>query len=243
MEWIFDPSLMVSLATLTFLEIILGIDNIIFISILVGYLPKNHAKLAWRLGLSLAILTRIGLLSTLSWMASLTKPLFYMGAYGFSGRDLILLLGGLFLLWKASSELLSLVLRPNSTDNSEKDKKVRASFFATLVQIILLDIVFSLDSVITAIGISNHLPTMMVAIILSIIVMLLMAQSLSNFIQNNPPIKILALAFLWIVGAVLMLDGMHLEISKNYLYVALAFSTAIEYLNMLYRKNNPIPKA
>lgn len=238
MDWLNDPQAWISLLTLTGLEIVLGIDNIIFISILAGKLPKEQQDKARKLGLMLALVTRLLLLAGIAWMAKLTTPLFTLLDHGVSGRDLILILGGLFLLVKSTMEIHE---KLEGEDGHDKPVKVVAKFSRVIVQILLLDIVFSLDSVITAVGMAQHLAIMMIAVVLAMIVMLLSAGSISDFVNKHPTLKILALSFLLLIGVTLVAEGTGLHIPKGYVYFAMAFSFGVEMINLrLRKKSNPV---
>lgn len=230
-EWIAMPEAWIALATLTALEIVLGIDNIIFISILVGRLPEHQRAKARTIGLTLAMLTRLLLLFSLTWVMSLTSPLFEVFGKAISGRDLILLLGGLFLLGKSTLEIHHAL----EGESSEGGSTVQANFVAILVQIAVLDIVFSLDSVITAVGLADHLSVMVIAVIISVGVMLIAAKSVSDFVDKHPTIKMLALSFLILIGMTLVGEGMGFHVPKGYVYFAMAFSLAVEFLNIRVR--------
>jgi len=238
MEWITSPEIWISLLTLTVLEIILGIDNIVFISILAGKLPKNQQARARQTGLMLALVTRIMLLCGLAFMVKLTKPLFEIPTlgilhepHGVSGRDLILILGGLFLLWKSTNEIHHKL----EGEDGEASSAVAPKFVAVIVQILLLDIVFSLDSVITAVGMAKHLAVMIAAVIIALVFMLFLAGRISDFIHKHPSLKMLALSFLMLIGCALLAEGFHKEIPKGYIYFAMAFSLAVEVLNIRVR--------
>lgn len=231
-----QPDTYVSLLTLTFLEIILGIDNIIFISILTGKLPPNEQGKARTLGLALALIFRVILLLCISWIAGLVNPLFTVFGFAVTGRSLILILGGLFLLYKSTVEIHEKLEGEEEKAASADDKKVKLS--GLLVQIILLDLVFSFDSVITAVGLVEHVSIMIIAIILSMIVMLIFAKSVSEFIHRHPTIKMLALSFLLMIGLLLFLEGLHIEVPKGYVYFAMAFSFLVELLNIKLRKKS-----
>jgi predicted tellurium resistance membrane protein TerC len=231
-EWIADPQAWVALLTLTALEIVLGIDNIIFISILVGRLPPERRQSARLTGLSLAMLTRIALLLSLTWIMSLTRPLFSVAGWGVSGRDLVLVGGGLFLLVKATLEIHTAM--EGVEENPEH--RTLASFPAVLAQIAILDIVFSLDSVITAVGLVQLVPVMVIAIVLAVLVMMLAARPISDFIDLHPTIKMLALSFLVLVGVALIGEGFGMHIPRGYIYFAMAFSFAVEMLNIRLRR-------
>ena len=224
---------LLALATLSAMEIVLGIDNVVFIATLVGRLPESQRELARRLGLILALGIRIGLLFTISWMMSLTEPLVTVFGGAVSGRDLILLGGGLFLIFKATWEIYEKV----EADPHERTASgVRAAFLWVLLQILLLDIVFSLDSVITAVGMANDLVIMVIAMVIAMLVMLASAGTVSRFIDRHPSLKILALAFLLLIGVMLVAEGMGTHVEKGYIYFAMAFSLLVEFLNMRYRR-------
>lgn len=228
-DWIADPQAWASLATLTALEIVLGIDNIIFISIMAGRLPKEQQARARQVGLGLALFMRLALLASIAWIVTLTEPLFSLGAYAVSMRDLILLLGGLFLLYKGTNEIHHTM---EGQDEAVGTGRKTLTFGAVIIQILILDIVFSLDSVITAVGMANELPVMMLAVIIAVGVMLFAAGPTSRFVQEHPTVKMLALSFLILVGVALVADGLHFHIPKGYLYFAIAFSVAVEALNL-----------
>ncbi len=232
MELLTDPNAWIALATLTALEIVLGVDNIIFISILVGRLPAEQRNLARRLGLGLAMVARLALLLSLAWIMTLTDPLFTAGGREISVRDLILIGGGLFLLWKSVHEIHNSFEAPED----EHDIKVRASFGGVLAQIAVIDIVFSLDSVITAVGMVDEVPVMMTAIVLAVAVMMWGAKAIGEFVDAHPTIKMLALSFLVMVGMALVAEGFHFHVPKGYIYFAMAFSVAVELLNLRMRK-------
>lgn len=233
-----DPNAWVALATLTALEIVLGIDNIIFISILAGKLPPEQEKTARLGGLALAMLMRIALLFSLTWVMQLTKPLFTVLEYDISGRDLILLIGGLFLIGKSTFEIHD---KLEGTGHEADASKVKAANLAgVLVQIMILDIVFSLDSVITAIGMTDKLPVMVIAVVISVIFMMFSSGFISRFVDEHPTLKILALSFLILIGMSLVGEGLALHIPKGYIYFAMAFSVLVEAVNMRLRKNKPI---
>lgn len=230
MEWLADPHAWMALATLTALEIVLGVDNIIFISILCGRLPRHQQARARTLGLGFAMLTRLGLLFSLTWLMSLTEPLFTLGKE-ISGRDLILIGGGLFLLWKSVHEI------HNALEGDEDDPSVAvmASFGAVIAQIAIIDIVFSLDSVITAVGLVDELEIMAIAIVIAVGVMMFAAGPISRFVDGHPTIKMLALSFLILIGIALIGEGWDLHIPKGYIYFAMAFSVGVEMLNLRMR--------
>ena len=231
-EWLASPEAWVSLVTLTALEIVLGIDNIIFISILVGRLPEAQRNFARRMGLGLAMLTRLGLLFSISWVMSLTEPWFEVFSNQISGRDVVLIGGGLFLLVKATHEI------HNSVEglDDEGHKVVANSMGMVLLQIAILDIVFSLDSVITAVGLVDHVSLMAIAIVLAVLVMLMAAKAIGDFVDTHPTIKILALSFLILVGVTLIVEGFDVHVPKGYIYFAMAFSVGVEFLNLRMRR-------
>lgn len=231
-EWIASPEAWIALGTLTALEIVLGIDNIIFISILVGRLPEKQRAFARRVGLALAMITRLALLFSISWVMGLTEPWFTILDQEISGRDIILIGGGLFLLAKATHEI------HNSLEGvDDKGRAVVAGGMGMiLLQIAVLDIVFSLDSVITAVGLADHVSIMAIAIILAVAVMLFAAKPIGDFVDEHPTIKILALSFLILVGLTLMIEGFDVHVPKGYIYFAMAFSVAVEMINIRMRK-------
>ena len=237
MEWITQPQAWVALATLTALEIVLGIDNIVFISVLVGRLPASQRNRARTLGLTLAMVMRILLLLTITWIMTLTTPLFSVFKNVVSGRDLILLAGGLFLLAKSTHEIHANL---EGAHGKVKSKATR-NFIAILIQIAILDIVFSLDSVITAVGLAEHIPVMILAIVIAIGVMMLSARAIGNFVEAHPTIKMLALSFLLLIGFSIMGEGLDLHIPKGYIYFAMAFSLGVEILNLKVRERAEKP--
>jgi predicted tellurium resistance membrane protein TerC len=232
MEWLSDPQAWAALATLTALEIVLGIDNIIFISILVGRLPARQRHKARVLGLALAMITRLLLLLSLVWVMSLNTPLFELLGQEISGRDLILLGGGLFLLVKSTSEIHTSL---EGEGESTKHHAV-ASFAGVLVQIAIIDIVFSLDSVITAVGLAQQVAVMAIAIVIAVLVMMFAARAISDFVDKHPTIKMLALSFLILVGTALIAEGLDFHVPRGYIYFAMAFSVAVEMLNLRLRR-------
>ena len=234
MEWLFDPTIWVGLLTLVVLEIVLGIDNLIFIAILAEKLPPHQRDKARLVGLSLALLMRLGLLAVMSWLVTLTAPLFSVWNMTFSGRDLILLLGGVFLLFKATSELHE---RMEGVPHATGPNKAYAGFGLVVTQIVILDAVFSLDAVITAVGMVDQLGVMMAAVIISIGVMIIASKSLTRFVNSHPTVVILCLSFLLMIGLSLVAEGLGFHIPKGYLYAAIGFSIIIESLNQLTRRN------
>ena len=234
MNWITDPQIWISLLTLTALEIVLGIDNIIFISILAGKLPAAEQGKARQLGLSLALITRVLLLCSLTWLMGLTKPLFTLPVlhHGLSGRDLILLLGGLFLIGKSVVEVHE---KLEGDDGHAAGGGRAVSFAATIVQILLLDIVFSLDSVITAVGMAQHLGVMIAAVVIALGVMLVFAGAISDFVNRHPTLKMLALSFLILIGVTLIGESLGQHIPKGYIYFSMAFAFGVEMLNLRLR--------
>ncbi len=225
----------ISLLTLIVMEIVLGIDNIIFISILAGKLPKNQQAKARRIGLSLALLMRIGLLFSITWIIGLKEDVITVAGLGFSGRDLVLLAGGLFLIAKSTSEIHSKI--EGEEDHTNPDLK-RITMNAAIVQILLLDVVFSFDSILTAVGLVNEIVTMIAAVIISMIVMLVAAKSVSDFVNNHPTIKMLALAFLLMIGFMLVVEAFDVHVPKGYVYFAMAFSLLVELMNLRMRKKS-----
>jgi len=235
-ESLADPQTWIALATLTFLEIVLGVDNIIFISILSGKLPPEQQPRARRLGLLGAMLTRVALLFSLAWIIRLTRPWFTILSQEISGRDLILILGGLFLMAKSTFEIHDKL----EGEEGHASAKVAASFASVITQIMLLDIVFSLDSVITAVGMVDELWVMVAAVIISVGLMILSAESISAFVQKHPTIKMLALSFLLLIGMSLLLEGFDQHVRKGYIYFAMGFSVFVEMINLRIRKPAPV---
>ncbi|RUO47234.1 hypothetical protein CWE21_08530 [Pseudidiomarina aquimaris] len=233
-EWIFLPEAWIALATLTALEVVLGIDNIIFISILVGRLPEHQRQKARQIGLLLAMGMRIALLLSIVWVMGLTEPLFEVLGYAFSGRDLILFFGGLFLLGKSTLEI------HHSLEGVEESKTIgkAATFGAIITQIAVIDIVFSLDSVITAVGLVDYVAVMIIAVVVAVLVMMLAAKAIGDFVDRHPTIKMLALSFLILIGFTLMGEGLGFHVPKGYVYFAMAFSLIVELLNIRVRKRN-----
>jgi predicted tellurium resistance membrane protein TerC len=236
MEWIADPSIWIAFATLTALEIVLGIDNIVFISILAGKLPAHQQQRARTVGLALAMITRVMLLLTLAWLVRLTAPLFEISNQQISGRDLILIVGGLFLVAKSTREIHHKLEGDDRTDVGG-----HPSFRSVIIQILLLDIVFSLDSVITAVGMVDEVPVMIAAVIVAVGVMLISAGSIGRFVDRHPTVKMLALSFLLLIGVTLIAEGFDQHISKGYIYFAMAFSVFVELLNLRLRKSEIPP--
>jgi len=244
MEWLANPEIWISLITLTILEIVLGIDNIIFISIMASKLPANKQKKARQLGLALAMITRVLLLLSLTWVMTLTSPLFNMGEwialsnaellkqFAISGRDLILIVGGLFLIYKSTSEIHDKL----EGEEHRADTKAVVTFSGVIIQILLLDIVFSLDSVITAVGMADHIEVMIAAVIIAVLVMMLSASGISDFVNKHPTVKMLALSFLLLIGVSLLAEGFDQHIPKGYIYFAMAFSVLVEMLNLKMNK-------
>ncbi len=231
MDWITNPEIWIGFATLTALEIVLGIDNLIFISILAGKLPAHQQRKARQLGLSLALLSRIALLFSIAWIVGLTEPLFASFGQQISGRDLILIGGGLFLLAKSTREIHDKL----EGEEGHADKRVLPSFGSVIVQILLLDMVFSLDSVITAVGMVREIGVMVAAVIIAVVIMLLSAEKISGFVNRHPTVKILALSFLLLIGTSLIVEGLHAHIPKGYIYFAMGFSVFVEMLNLRVR--------
>lgn len=228
LELLQDPAVWASFFTLTILEIVLGVDNVIFISIAANRLPPEQRRSARYIGLMGALILRVLLLFSIAWIVSLKKDVFTLFGHGFSWRDVILLAGGLFLLWKASSEIFEEV-----EGHEEQDRIGQATFFAVITQIMILDLVFSLDSVITAVGIADHLEVMIAAVIVAILVMMVAAEPIANFVNTHPSTKMLALAFLVMVGAALVADGFGVHFERGFIYAAMVFAGAVEALNLL----------
>jgi predicted tellurium resistance membrane protein TerC len=231
--YLLTPDALLSLVALSAMEIVLGIDNVVFIAILTARLPAARRALARRVGMTMALAIRVGLLFAISWMMRLTQPLFSVVGQEFSGRDLILIGGGLFLIFKATWEIYD---KLEADHHEQKAAGGRAGFAATIVQILVLDIVFSLDSVITAIGMSNQLPIMITAMVIAMFVMLASMGAVGGFVERHPSVKILALSFLLLIGVMLVVEGMGQHVSKGYIYFAMAFALLVELLNMRYRK-------
>ena len=234
-ELISNPQAWIAFATLTALELVLGIDNIIFISILVDKLPKEKREFARKIGLFMAMFMRIGLLLVLAWIVGLVQPLFTVLKQEISGRDLILILGGLFLIWKSTSEIHQSI---EGEDESHGSKAVKATFAAVILQIMVVDLVFSLDSIITAVGMVDDVRIMIAAVVGSVILMMVFAGPIGRFVSDHPTIKMLALSFLVVVGVVLVAEGFDQHVPKGYVYFGMAFSLAVEMLNIYNRKKS-----
>jgi predicted tellurium resistance membrane protein TerC len=236
MDLLLDPQAWIAFVTLTALELVLGIDNIVFITILVDRLPRERRELARRLGLGLAMFMRIALLLTLAWLVGLTAPLFSVLGEEISGRDLILIAGGLFLLWKATGEIHGLM----EGEEDEAGRPVAATFGAILAQIAVIDLVFSLDSIITAVGMVNEIPVMVAAVVAAVLLMMVAAGPIGRFVSRHPTVKMLALSFLVMIGMALVADGLDFHVPKGYLYFAMAFSVGVEMLNLRMRAKNAL---
>jgi predicted tellurium resistance membrane protein TerC len=236
MEWLTNPQVLMALVTLTALEIVLGIDNIIFISIQASKLPAHQQEKARLIGLGLAMFIRVALLFSLTWLMGLTAPLFTVMGNEISGRDLILISGGLFLLWKSTMEIHEKL----EGDETISSARVGVTFGAVIVQILLLDIVFSLDSIITALGMATQLAVMVTAVVISVIFMMLFSGKISAFVEKHPTIKMLALSFLLLIGVALIGDGFDMHIPKGYIYFAMAFSVMVEMFNLKLRRGTPV---
>lgn len=237
MEWLSDPSIWIAFATLTVLELVLGIDNIVFISILAGKLPPEQQSRARYIGLGLALVMRVILLFSLTWVIGLTAPLFTVFGQEISGRDLVLLVGGLFLIGKSTHEIHGSL----EGEEGHKSAKVYASFAGVLIQIAILDMVFSLDSVITAVGMVDRIEIMIAAVVVSILFMMAFAKPIGEFVQKHPTVKMLALSFLLLIGVTLIAEGFDQHIPKGYIYFAMAFSVLVEVLNLQLRKSKSVP--
>lgn len=237
MDWLTQPETWIAFLTLVALEIVLGVDNVIFISILAGKLPQNEQQRARTTGIALAVITRILLLFSLSWIIGLTEPLFTVLNLEISGRDLVLLAGGVFLIWKATREIHDKL----EGEEGHASARVRSAFWSVITQIMILDIVFSLDSVITAVGMVDELSIMIAAVIVAALTMILVARPLSEFVEKHPTVKMLALSFLLLIGFTLIVEGFHLHIPKGYIYFAMGFSVLVEILNLRLRKPAETP--
>ncbi|KUM44503.1 TerC family protein [Pseudomonas sp. EpS/L25] len=231
-----DPTVWIALATLIVMEVVLGIDNLIFISILTNKLPAHQQQKARRIGIGLALVMRLGLLGTVAWIVQLTEPVIEVFGKSFSWKDIILIAGGLFLLWKATKEIHHNVDPEPDSALSKGGEVATLSFGSAIVQILLLDLVFSVDSIITAVGMTEHLPVMVIAVVVAVTVMLLAADPLAIFIDRNPTVVMLALGFLIMIGMTLIAEGFGAHVPKGYIYAAMAFSALIEGLNMLSRR-------
>jgi predicted tellurium resistance membrane protein TerC len=236
MDWITQPETWIAFLTLVALELVLGVDNVIFISILAGKLPQNQQASARRTGIMLAVVTRILLLLSISWIIGLTEPFFSVLGFDISGRDLVLIAGGLFLLWKSVHEIHQKL----EGAEGQATAKVSAAFWGVIVQIMLLDIVFSLDSVITAVGMVDHIEIMIAAVVIAAGVMVFTATPLATFVERHPTIKMLALSFLLLIGFTLIVEGLHQHIPKGYIYFAMGFSVLVEMLNLRIRGSQPV---
>jgi predicted tellurium resistance membrane protein TerC len=235
-SWISQPETWIAFLTLVALELVLGVDNVIFISILASKLPQEQQASARRTGIALAVITRILLLLSLSWIIGLTEPLFTVLEFEISGRDLVLIAGGLFLLWKSVHEIHQKL----EGAEGQATAKVKAAFWSVIIQIMLLDIVFSLDSVITAVGMVDHIEIMIAAVIIAAAVMIFTATPLGNFVERHPTVKMLALSFLLLIGFTLIVEGLHQHIPKGYIYFAMGFSVLVEMLNLRIRGSQPV---
>lgn len=233
MDWITNPQAWIALATLVSLELVLGVDNVIFISILAGKLPKEQQSKARRTGLALAVISRILLLLSLSWIIGLTEPIFTIAGFEISGRDLILFIGGMFLMGKATYEIHQKLEGMEGHSSSA----VKASFASVIFQVLLLDVVFSLDSVITAVGMVDEIAIMIIAVLIAATVMIISADPIGNFVEHHPTVKMLALSFLLLIGFTLMVESLHQHIPKGYIYFAMGFSVFVEMLNLRMRQS------
>ncbi|WP_181706103.1 TerC family protein [Chthonobacter rhizosphaerae] len=243
MELASDPTVWAALATLIAMEVVLGIDNLVFISILTNKLPAENRTKARRIGISLALIMRLGLLSTIAFIVQLTEPIFTAFDHDFSWKDMILIAGGLFLVWKATREIHHNVDPETGEDEAPVGGVASISYGAAIFQILLLDLVFSVDSIITAVGMTEHLPVMVIAVVVAVTVMLVAADPLARFIEKNPTIVMLALGFLLMIGMTLIADGFGFHVPKGYIYSAMAFSALVEFLNMLSRRRKARLKA
>ena len=229
------PEAWVALATLIVMEVVLGIDNLLFISIITNKLPEHQQARARQIGIGLALILRLGLLATIAWIVQLTEPLFELFDHGFSWRDLILIAGGLFLVWKATTEIHSSV-DPDAEGDIYHGRGATLTMGAAILQILMLDLVFSIDSIITAVGMTEHVPIMVIAVVVAVTCMLIAAEPLANFVEANPTVVMLALGFLLMIGMTLIADGMGVHVPKGYIYAAMAFSALVEGLNMMQRR-------
>jgi len=242
-EWIGDPAIWLSLVTLAGLEIVLGIDNLVFIAILTNRLPEKDRPAARKVGMAMALGTRLMLLAALAWIVTLTRPLFHVAGLGLSWRDLILMAGGVFLLVKGTHEIHNEVEGGDEAAEAGAGKAAGRGFAAIVAQIAVIDIIFSLDSVITAVGMADQLWVMVLAVVIAMAIMLAASTPLANFVSTHPTVKMLALSFLLLIGVVLIADGLHFHIPKGYIYFSLAFSIAVETLNHVVRKRRRRPRA
>jgi predicted tellurium resistance membrane protein TerC len=238
MEWLFDYTIWASFLSLTALEIVLGIDNIVFLALVVQHLKKTDRQRARVIGLSLAMALRVIFLLSLAWIIGLKEPLVSIAGVQFSGKDILMLVGGLFLLSKATSSIHDAV----TGELQGASKQYAGAFFSTIVQVILVDVVFSFDSVMTAIGLTHHVPIIIAAMLVSVVVMLIASASVSDFIDKHPTLKMLALSFVMMIGVLLVADGFGFSIPKGYIYFGMAFSLGVEALNMLVRKKKSVRK-
>ena len=236
MEFIFSYEILFSFITLTFLEIILGIDNIIFIAIVVNNLPEHNRNKTRYIGISLALIIRIIALLMLSWILGMTKPLFTIAGLPFSTNNILLIVGGLFLIVKSVHEIYVDIYNKIGNDSDSRKHKIKTTFFGAVMQVAFIDFVFSFDSIITAIGVTKNIPVIVAAVVISMIFMLFSSSYLIKIIEKHPSLKIMALAFIFIVGVMLLADGLHIHLSKNYLYFALFFATFVEILNIIAKK-------
>jgi predicted tellurium resistance membrane protein TerC len=239
-----DPTAWAALATLMVMEVVLGIDNLIFISILTNKLPAHQRSRARRVGIGLALVLRLALLGAVAWIVRLTEPVIELHGHGFSWKDMVLIAGGLFLLWKATKEIHQSIDPGADGDTVEEGQGaniVAMSFSSAIVQILLLDLVFSVDSIITAVGMTEHVPIMVIAVVVAVMVMMLAADPLAKFINDNPTIVMLALGFLIMIGMTLIAEGFGTHVPKGYIYAAMAFSAVVEGLNMLARRSRKKP--
>ena len=236
MEFLFSPELILSFITLSFLEIILGIDNLIFIAIVVSKLPLHYRDKARYIGISLALIMRIIMLFALSWVMTLTNPLFTIVGFGFSFKNLLLISGGLFLIIKSGLEIYGDVYHKHKENVVSKKIIAKETFFFAIAQIMIVDFVFSFDSIITAIAMTTNIPIIVAAVVVAMLVMLLASDKISQILSQYPTLKIVALAFIFMIGVILLADGLHIEVSKNYLYFSLFFAIAVEYLNIMASK-------
>jgi predicted tellurium resistance membrane protein TerC len=237
MESLFSPELLLSFITLSFLEVILGIDNLVFIAIVVSNLPQRFRNKARYIGISLALVMRVVMLFALSWVIGMTEPLFTIGSLGFSFKNLLLISGGLFLIIKSGIEIYNDVKHVHKESNISTKIVVQQTFSSAILQIVAVDFIFSFDSIITAIGMTTNIPVIIAAVVVAMAVMLVASDKISQILTTYPSLKIMALAFIFMIGVILLADGLHIEISKGYLYFSLFFAMAVEYLNILAGAN------